>query len=94
MPFTMPKVSAGNGPHALKANCPECGSFMQWLSRLTPAERAARREQARLEAMATLAPTESQLYYLRALGDASPAPANRAEASARIEQLKRERGLA
>jgi hypothetical protein len=67
---------------------------MKWVSRFTPEERATRREQARQEALAKLAPTEPQLRYLRALGDSGAPPANRVEASQRIDQIKRERGVA
>jgi hypothetical protein len=92
--ITTPRVTPGHGPHALKANCPDCGAFMQWLSKYTPEERARRQALARLEAMAKLAPTELQLQYLKALGDQGPSPANRAEASQRIDQLKRGKGVA
>jgi len=44
--------------------------------------------------MAQLAPTEPQIQYLRALGDQGLGPANRAEASQRIDQLKRAKGVA
>jgi hypothetical protein len=67
---------------------------MQWISTSTPEERARRQTQARLEAMQTLAPTVLQLDYLRALGDTQPQPANRAEASRRIEQLTKNKGVA
>ena len=92
--LTIPRVTPGTGPHALKANCPDCGAFMQWLSKHTPAERARRHAQARLDAMAQLAPTALQLKYLKALGDTQPAPANRAAASQRIDQLKAKKGVA
>jgi hypothetical protein len=42
--------------------------------------------------MARLDPTVGQLDYLRDLGDTQPAPANRAEASRRIETLLRSKG--
>ena len=92
--LTIPRVTPGSGPHALKANCPECGSFMQWLSKHTPEERARRHAQARLDAMGKLAPTALQLAYLTTLGDRNPPPANRAEASQRIDQLKAKKGVA
>ena len=91
---TIPRVTPGSGPHALKANCPECGSFMPWLSKHTPEERARRQAQARLDAMAQREPTVKQLDYLRDLGDTQPAPANRAAASQRIDQLKQAKGVA
>ena len=59
-----------------------------WVSRYTPAERQSRRQQARLQAMVGKPPSQAQLTYLQALGDASPPPANMAEASARIDTLK------
>ena len=92
--ITLPRVTPGSGPHALKANCPECGSFMQWLSKHTPEERARRHAQARLDAMGKLAPTALQLAYLTTLGDRNPPPANRAAASQRIDQLKAKKGVA
>ena len=87
--INLPLVSPGTGPHALKANCPDCGGFMRWLSKFTPEEQAARREAARLEAMAQRPPSPPQLDYLKSLGDHGPAPANMAEASRRIDALKR-----
>jgi hypothetical protein len=89
---TIPRLSPGTGPHALKANCPDCGAFMQWLSKYTPEERARRQAQARLEVMAKLKPTGAQLAYLSALGDRGPRPANRAEASGRIDALRKKQG--
>jgi hypothetical protein len=67
---------------------------MQWLNKHTPEERARRQAQARLDAMTKLAPTEPQLAYLQALGDRGPTPANRAETSARIDKLRRGKGVA
>jgi hypothetical protein len=67
---------------------------MQWLSKHTPEARARRQAQARLAAMAQSPPTALQLQYLKALGDTQPAPANRAAASQRIDQLKRAKGVA
>ena len=87
--ITVPRISPGTGPHAYKANCPDCGGFMRWLSKFPPEEQAARREQARLAAMAQKEPTAPQLAYLQALGDDGPPPANMAEASKRIDALKR-----
>jgi len=92
--LTIPRVTPGTGPHALKANCPDCGAFMQWLSKHTPEERARRQAQARLDAMGKLAPTALQLAYLTTLGDRNPPPANRAAASQRIDQLKAKKGVA
>ena len=87
--ITTPVISPGTGPHALKANCPDCGGFMKWLSKYSPEERAARREIARLDALARQAPTAPQLAHLQALGDTAPPPANAAEASQRIARLRR-----
>jgi hypothetical protein len=64
---------------------------MQWISRYAPAEQARRHEQGKRDAMARLPPTTPQLAYLKALGDGQPAPANRAEASARIDHLIQQR---
>jgi hypothetical protein len=89
---TIPRLSPGTGPHALRANCSDCGAFMQWMSTYSPEERAGRQAQAWLDAMAKLKPTVAQLAYLAALGDRGPRPANRAEASQRIEALRRKRG--
>ena len=92
--ITVPRVSPGTGPHAYRANCPHCGGFLKRLSRLTPNARARRRELARLEAMQQKAATAPQLAYLKALGDTQPAPANAAEASRRIDALRRAKGVA
>jgi hypothetical protein len=89
-----PTLGPGAGPHWRSARCRHCGAWLGWLSRYTPAERQARHQQARDEAMAQLAPTEPQIQYLRALGDQGLGPANRAEASQRIDQLKRAKGVA
>jgi hypothetical protein len=87
-----PIVSAGSGPHALQSTCASCGRHLGWVSHYSPEERARRRQQA---AMARLAPTEPQRAYLTALGDTQPPPANRAEASQRIDALlRKERGVA
>ena len=67
---------------------------MKWLSRFTPEEQAIWRERARLEAMAQHEPTAQQLAYLKALGDSAPPPANRAEASQRIDALRLGKGVA
>jgi hypothetical protein len=89
---TIPRVTPGSGPHALQAHCPDCGAFMQWMSTYSPEERARRQAQARLDAMAKLKPTVAQLEYLAALGDRGPRPANRAEASERIDALRKKQG--
>lgn len=83
-----PTLSPGSGPHACKATCAHCGRFLRWVSLLAPAERLARKMQARLKAMSEYPPTEAQLKYLQILGDTQPAPANMGEASERIDQLR------
>jgi len=90
--MTTPLVTPGTGQHAFRANCPDCGVFIKWIIQYQPEERARRQAAARLEAMARLDPTVGQLDYLRDLGDTQPAPANRAEASRRIETLLRSKG--
>jgi len=80
----VPVVTAGAGQHAYLATCAHCSAYIQWLSQYAPEERERRRQQA---AMQRLAPTEPQLAYLHALGDSGPPPANRAEASRRIDHL-------
>ncbi len=90
--ITTPLVTPGTGPHAYKANCPDCGGFMRWLSKFTPEEQAARRESARLEAIAQKPASPAQLSFLQALGDdLTTLPANMQEASERISTLKRGR---
>jgi hypothetical protein len=84
-----PAIGPGSGPHYASARCASCRQFLGWVSRYPPAERQARRQQARLQAMAQKPPSQGQLDYLKALGDAGPPPANMAEASERIETLKR-----
>jgi len=78
-----PLVQPGSGPHWHAAACQHCGGFMQWLSQYPPAEREARRAVARNNAP----PTAPQVAYLRALGDAGPAPVTRRDASERIGAL-------
>ena len=82
-----PAVGPGSGQHFASARCRHCGYF-RWLSQYSPAERHARRKQARLQAMVGKPPSQAQLTYLQALGDSGPPPANMAEASARIDSLK------
>ena len=82
-----PAVGPGSGPHTASARCRHCGRFLRWLSRYTPAERQARRQQARQEAMAHWPPSHPQLEYLQALGDDGPVPRTMAEASSRIDAL-------
>jgi hypothetical protein len=82
-----PAIAPGNGPHAFRAQCRHCGTFIKWLSQYTPAERQARHAQARLQAMAQPPPSARQLAYLQALGDEGPPPATMLEASSRIDVL-------
>jgi hypothetical protein len=82
-------LSPGTGPHACRASCQHCGRFIKWISLLAPSERLARKAKARLQAMQHLPPTVAQLAYLQALGDPQSAPTTRAEASTRIDALKR-----
>jgi len=86
-----PQIAPGNGPHAFRANCAHCGSFVQWLSKYPPAEREARRQHYRQQALAQKPASPRQLACLQALGDAGPPPENMAEASERIGNLKRGR---
>jgi hypothetical protein len=86
-----PAVGPGSGPHHASARCRHCGGFVQWLSQYPPAERRARRRRYRLEVMAEKPPSQAQLTFLQALGDDGPPPANMAEASERIDTLKRGR---
>jgi hypothetical protein len=85
-----PKLGPGSGPHVARALCAHCGAFLAWLSRFPLSGRQARRQQARQAAMAIKAPSPAQLDYLQALRDSSPPPTSMAEASQRIDALKRE----
>ena len=82
-----PTPGPGAGPHWKSARCQHCGAWLGWLSRYPPAEREARRQAARAEAMARKAPTALQLSYLAALGHVGPPPATMLEASQRIALL-------
>ena len=89
-----PLLSPGTGPHACRASCQHCGRFIKWISLLAPTERMARKMKARLEAMRKYPASEAQCELLRALGDTRGAPQNMAEASERIDQLRRGTGVA
>jgi hypothetical protein len=91
-PLDRPAVGPGCGPHIASARCRHCGRFLQWLSQYLPAERQARRQRYRLEAMVQRPPNQLQLAYVQALGDVGPPPVNMAETSQRIEALRK--GLA
>ena len=84
-----PTVGPGNGPHPFRATGLHCGPFLPWLSAVPPAERQARRQQARQEAMTKLPPSTRQLEYLKALGDDGSPPARMLEASERIAAVWR-----
>jgi len=82
-----PAIGPGKDPHAASARCRHCGAWLGWLSRYPPAERQARHQAARDDAMARKPPSPMQLAYLTALGDSSPPPATMREASQRIDLL-------
>lgn len=84
-----PHIGPGNGPHAFRAECRHCGAFFHWVSKYTPAERQARRQQGRHQAMTHRPPSQKQLMYLQRLGDIGPEPSTMAEASLRIDALVR-----
>lgn len=85
-----PALGPGAGPHFAIARCQYCGAFLGWLSQYSSAEREARRQQASLVAMAQKPPSAAQLAYLAALGDdPGTLPATMAEASARIDVLRK-----
>jgi hypothetical protein len=86
-----PAIGPGVGPHVARAQCSHCGQFFQWLSKFPPAEREARRQRYRQEALEARPPSPAQLHLLQILGDPQPPPANMYEASERIEALKRGR---
>jgi hypothetical protein len=85
-----PTLSQGRGPHAIRADCGHCGRFLKWISILAPSERMARRMKERLKAMQRRPPSQAQMEYLRALGDQLTAPGTMAEASERIDCLRKE----
>jgi hypothetical protein len=85
-------ISEAPWPHWRKLSCASCGAFARWLSKYTPAEREARRQQFREATMATKPPSAAQLDWLKALGDTGPPPLTMAEASARIDALVRKGG--
>jgi len=84
-----PLLSPGTGPHAMRASCGSCGRHWRWVSLLAPAERQARRIKARWQAMQAHPPSAAQLALLQALGDTATVPETMAEASERIDSLKR-----
>ena len=76
----LPRVLSGVGPHAFQARCQHCGTFLRWVSKYTPEERAQRRQSAQPL-------TEQQLEYLVSLRDPNPPPTTLDEATARITAL-------
>ena len=84
-----PTLVPGTGPHSIRAECGHCGRFFRWMSLLAPTERMARKAKARLTAMQAHPPSNAQLEYLKTLGDQAATPKDMAEASERIEALKR-----
>jgi hypothetical protein len=87
----LPDLRPGSGPHWAAARCRHCKVFIRWISRYSPKEQQARRQEARLQAMTAKPPSQLQLAFLQALGDNGPQPVNMAEASERIDSLKRGR---
>src|SRR5262249_38692584 len=82
-----PTIGPGLGPHAFRAVCRHCGSFIRWVSKYSPQELKARRAAARAAAMARRPPSQAQLNYLQTLGDTAPPPTTMSEASRRIDDL-------
>jgi hypothetical protein len=89
----VPSLGPGSGQHYARLRCRHCDCWLQWLSRHPAEERCARREQARLQAMAQKPPSEGQLGYLEGLGYSGPRPASMAEASERIDALRKGKQL-
>jgi hypothetical protein len=86
-----PGIGPRRGQYSASARCQHCQAFIKWLSQYSPAERAARRQQARLAAMAQRPPSQLQLAYLHTLGSSGPPPAHMPAASEWIDALlKRE----
>src|SRR5262249_52049397 len=79
----VPVVGRGSGPHTASLVCATGGRFLRWHSTKTPEER----QRQRREALAKYPPSESQLRYLKFLGDHGPTPATMADASDRIDIL-------
>jgi hypothetical protein len=80
-----PTQGPGSGPHTASALCRHCGHFLQWLSTRALGDRQARRQQGRLEAMASKPASPVQIAYLTTLGDDGPVPGSMLEASERID---------
>jgi hypothetical protein len=81
------RVESGQwGPHTARAVCRHCDAFLRWVSPKTPEQRQALRQRGVEHWMASQSPTEKQLACLKALGHGGP-PANRLDASRRIDEL-------
>jgi hypothetical protein len=48
----LPDIRDGAGPHFARAICRHCGNFLTWISQHSPEVREAKRQEARLKAMA------------------------------------------
>jgi len=92
----LPRLGAGSGPHAARADCAHCGDFLRWLPKSrTPEERAEKDAKAGLRRSACMReklPTPRQIQFLQQLGYCGPRPSNRLEASGLITGLLGERG--
>ena len=84
-----PVIGPGRGQYSASARCQHCQAFIKWLSQYSPAERATRRQLARRQVMTGKPPSQLQVAYLQALEDSGPPPATMAEASERMDDLKR-----
>ena len=82
-----PLVGPGSGPNHARARCRHCGAHLGWLSASSPAERQARREQAREAALAQRPPSGRQLDLLSALGYAGSAIGTMLSASITISGI-------
>jgi hypothetical protein len=72
-------------PYTASAQCRHCSHCIRWLSTRSPAERQARRQPARQQAIAAWPPSQLQLVFLQALGDDGLVPGSMWEASQRID---------
>ena len=87
-----PVLSAGTGPHAIKASCGHCHRFLRWVSRSSAEERVHRQQEFRRQAMAKRLPTPRQLSYLLVLGYKGSMPDNQADASRLIDEWQQQGG--
>lgn len=79
----------GPDPHRRHARPRHGGACLRWRVPSTPAERQARHQAARVEAMARTPPTSPQLVYVKALSSTGPCPAPMLDASRCIALLTR-----